>query len=77
MKTLSQQIQEGRSFSALVNEARVIEYRASIDAVQDSEGLPVTVSILVEKEHQKAFEKWLEDEEGNIFNHAEGGNVEY
>lgn len=58
-------------------EARQIEYRAQLDAVQDSEGLPVTVTILVEKEHQKAFEKWLESEEGNTFGHAEGGNVEY
>lgn len=60
-----------------IQEARQIEYRAQLDAVQDSEGLPVTVTILVEKEHQKAFEKWLESEEGNTFGHAEGGNVEY
>lgn len=60
-----------------IKEAREIEYRVQIDGVQDSEGLPVTVSILVEKEYQKSFEKWLESEEGNTFGHAEGGNVEY
>lgn len=76
MKSIAQQIREN-ALATAINEARMIEYRAQLGDVQDSEGLPITVSILVEKEHQKAFEKWLEDEEGNIFNHAEGGNVEY
>lgn len=76
MKTIAQNIREA-ALSEAINEARMIEYRVQVDAVQDSDGLPVTVSILVEKEHQKAFEKWLEDEEGNTFGHAEGGNVEY
>lgn len=76
MKSIAQQIRES-ALATAINEAKLIEYRVQIDAVQDSEGLPVTVSILVEKEHQKAFEKWLEAEEGNTFGHAEGDNVEY
>ena len=76
MKSIAQQIHE-QALATAINEAKMIEYRAQVNAVQDSEGLPVTVSILVEKEHQKAFEKWLESEEGNTFGHAEGGNVEY
>lgn len=76
MKSIAQQIRES-TLATAINEAKLIEYRVQIDAVQDSDTLPVTVSILVEKEHQKAFEKWLEAEEGNTFGHAEGGNVEY
>lgn len=76
MKTIAQQIHE-QALATAIHEAKMIEYRAQIDAVQDSDGLPVTVSILVEKEYQKEFEKWLNSEEGNTFGHAEGGNVEY
>lgn len=60
-----------------INEARQIEYRVALNDVQDEEGLPISVDIIVDKEYQKQFEKWLEDEEGNIFSHAEGGRVEY
>ena len=70
MKTLSNYIQN-------VNEARQIDYRVSLMDVQDEEGLPISVDILVDKEYQKQFENWLENEEGNIFSHAEGGRVEY
>lgn len=62
---------------SLIEEARQIEYRVSINDVLDSEDLPVTVTILVDKEYQKSFEKWLEDQQDNEFSHAEGGNVEY
>ena len=60
-----------------INEARQINYRVALNDVQDEEGLPISVDIIVDKEYQKQFEKWLEDEEGNIFSHAEGGRVEY
>jgi len=72
MKDLKEAMNE-----ALVNEARQIEYRVMVNAVEDSDGLPVTVTILVDKECQKSFEKWLEDQQDNEFGHAEGGNVEY
>ena len=60
-----------------VNEARQIEYRVALNDVMDEDDLPASVSILVDKADQKNFEKWLEKEEGNIFAHAGGGNVEY
>ena len=72
MKSLEQQISE-----SIINEARQVEYRVAFLDPKDSEGLVFGVSILVDKEHQKAFEKYLEEEEGNTFAHAEGGNVEY
>ena len=70
METLSKYIQN-------VNEARQIDYRVALMDVQDEEGLPISVDILVDKEYQKQFEKWLEDEQDNIFSHAEGRRVEY
>ena len=73
MKTLSKYINEN-----IVNEAREISYRVQLTDVLDEEDeLPITVTISVEKEYQKVFEKWLNDEEGNIFSYAEGGRVEY
>lgn len=60
-----------------IREARGIEYHVAINDVTDSEGIPVTVSIIVDREYQKVFEKWLEAEEGNTFANAEGGNIEY
>lgn len=72
MKTLSQYISEDT-----INEARQISYRVALIDVEDEEGMPVSVEILVDKEYQKNFEKWLEDEQDNIFSHAGGGRVEY
>lgn len=72
MKSLKSQVSE-----SIVNEARQVEYYVTPLDVQDSEGIPVTVKIVVDKEYQKQFEAWLNKEEGNIFSHAEGGNVEY
>lgn len=72
MKSLVNFINESQ-----VNEARAIEYRVMLADVVDEDGMGISVSVLVDKENVKEFEKWLEKEEGNIFMHAEGGNVEY
>lgn len=66
-----------KSLSKYLTEARQIEYQVALNEVHDSEDLPITISILVEKDDQKNFEKWLEDQQDNLFSHAEGGNVEY
>lgn len=60
-----------------VNESREIEYRVAFLDTKDSEGLPFTVRILVERENQRVFENWLENERDNSIIHAEGGTVEY
>lgn len=60
-----------------INEAREIEYRVAFIDTKDSEGLPFTVKIFVEKENQRAFENWLENERDNSIMHATGGSVEY
>lgn len=60
-----------------INEARQIEYRVAVSSVSDDEGIPATITMLVDKEYQKEFEKWLQDMQDNEFSHAEGGNIEY
>ena len=62
---------------AMVNEARQVEYRVALIGCVDRESLPISVTILVDKDDQKWFESYLEEEQDNIFAHAEGGNVEY
>lgn len=62
---------------AMVNEARQVEYRVALIGCNDREDLPISVTILVDKDDQKWFESYLEEEQDNIFAHAEGGNVEY
>lgn len=66
-----------KSLQESLNEARLIQYQVALIDVVDLDGIPVSATITVEKEHQKAFENWLEKEEGNIFSHAEGGNITY
>ena len=70
MKTLVESIHS-------VNEAREVQYRVAFLDFLDEEGLPPTVTISVPREHVRMFEKFLEDQEGNTFMHAEGGSIEY
>ena len=70
MKTLVESIHS-------VNEASEVKYRVAFLDFLDEEGLPPTVTILVPREYTRKFDKFLEDQEGNTFMHAEGGSVEY
>lgn len=72
MKTLTNKIQE-----SIVNEAQQIEYQVSFLTTKDEDGIPYTVRILVDKKYQRNFENFLDNEQDNIFYHAEGGTVEY
>jgi hypothetical protein len=60
-----------------INESREIDYRVLMVDVKDEEGLPITITLSVDAKYQKQFEDWLNDSEGNLFMHADGGNVEY
>ena len=62
---------------SLLNEAKREEYVVSLSDCTDEDGMPITVSIMVDKADVKAFERFLKDEEDNIFLHAEGGSIEY
>lgn len=72
MENLKNLIQE-----SLVNEAQQIEYHVSFLTTKDEDGLPYTVKIFVDKKYQRDFENFLDNEQDNIFYHADGGNVEY
>lgn len=67
MKNITESIND-----SVMNEAlREIPYRVHfLD-------LDISANISVRSADQKTFEKWLEDEEDNTFDHATGGNVEY
>lgn len=54
-----------------INEAREIEYRVQFVGFQEP------VSIMVPKEFAREFDNFLDNEEGNIFAHAEGSSIEY
>lgn len=66
-----------KNLKDMVTEARQVEYYVALIGCTDRENLPITVTILVDKDDQKWFESYLEEERDNIFAHAEGGNVEY
>ena len=59
-----------------LNEAKEVMYRVAFLQPKDEEELPFAVTILVDPKNAKAFEKFLTDEQDNIFAHAEGGNLE-
>ena len=65
------------SLKGAVNEARQIEYRVSLVGVQGVDGMPASVSILVNKADQRSVEDWLESQQDELFAHANGGNIEY
>lgn len=65
------------SLKGAVNEARQIEYRVSLIGVQGADGMPASVSILVNKADQRSIEDWLESQQDELFAHANGGNIEY
>lgn len=64
-------------FIAESNSNDAVNYTVAFAGCKDSDDIPVNATISISKEHAKAFEKFLKDEEGNIFSHAEGGDVEY
>lgn len=66
-----------KKLTDFLTEARQIDYRVALIDVTGSDGTSVSVDIYVDKADQKNFEKWLEDQQDNLFAHAEGGNVEY
>lgn len=72
MKPIKETIEE-----AIVSEASQLEFRVAFNDFKDAEGLPVGVSILVDRENAGDFRKFLEKEEGGIFAHADGRGVQY
>lgn len=61
----------------LFKEGAQQQYRVAFLDAKDSEGTPITVTVLVDKADVKEFEKFLLDKQDDIFYAAEGGNVCY
>jgi hypothetical protein len=72
MKPIKETIEE-----AIVSEASQVQFRVAFNDFKDAEGLPIGVSILVDRENAEEFKKFLEKEEGNLFAHADGRGVQY
>lgn len=66
-----------KNLTDMITEASDISYRVSLADVLDKKGLPMDVTITIERSQQTNFEEWLEEQEGNLFLHAAGGTVEY
>ena len=68
---------QGCAESEKVSDSRTVEYRVMLNDCKNSEGLPISVSILVDSDDVEVFEDYLRREEGNSYGHASGGSVEY
>lgn len=66
-----------KTIGEFINESMPQWFEVAFNGFVDKEGLPVGVTILVDREYAKAFDKFLEKEEGGIFAHADGGETEY
>ena len=66
-----------KQISNYINEAMKAEYLVAFNDFTDNVDIPITCTVSVPKSVSKDFEKFLLKEEGNIFAHADGGDVEY
>ena len=66
-----------KSINEIIKEGRQNKYTVSLIDCKDNENLPISVNIYIDKANVKEFEKYIEDEQDNIFAHAQGGNIEY
>lgn len=66
-----------KSINEIIKEGRQNKYTVSLIDCKDNENLPISADIYIDKANVKEFEKYLEDEQDNIFAHAQGGNIEY
>ena len=66
-----------KTLKTTIKEASQMRFNVAFNDLLDKEGLPIGVTILVDRENVKEFTDFLKKEEGNIFAHAEGNGVEY
>lgn len=58
-----------------INEAyKEAEFRVAFSGTEDEEGIPFTVTVLVESKYKEAFKKYLEKEKDNSVYMAEDWN---
>lgn len=63
--------------NAIVNESSQVPFNVAFNDFTDKEYLPISVTIMVDRENAEDFKKFLEKEEGGIFAHADGRGVQY
>ena len=63
--------------NAIVNEASQVPFNVAFNDFTDKKYLPISVTIMVDRENAEEFKKFLEKEEGGIFAHADGRGVQY
>lgn len=68
MKSITDTIKEATD----IKESRQVRFSVAFNDFCDAEHLPYGVDILVDAEIAKEFDKFLADQEGNIFAHACG-----
>ena len=68
MKDIKQSIEESMS----LNEARQESYQVQFIGPVDIDNMPFSVTVTVDRENARAFQKWMEDEQYNIVAHASG-----
>lgn len=66
-----------RKLNDFINEARDTKYTVQFIGVEGKDGMPFSVEIIVPLKHREKFEEFLENEQDNIFAHAEGAFIEY
>ena len=57
-----------------VNEAREVAFRVAFNDAKDKEGLPISATILVDRNNKNEFRTFLSKEIHNIFSAAEDEN---
>lgn len=65
-----------KKINQFISEGRQLRYNVAFNDCLDKDELPVSATILIDYENKKEFEKFIKDQEGNIFAHAEGGDLE-
>lgn len=65
MKTLQEHLNN-------INEARQESYQVQFIGPVDIDGMPFSVTVTVDRENARAFQRWMEDEQDNIVANASG-----
>lgn len=65
MKTLQEHLNN-------INEARQESYQVQFIGPVDIDGMPFSVTVTVDRENARAFQRWMEDEQDNIVAQASG-----
>lgn len=64
-----------KDLASKINEAyKEVEFQVAFSGTEDEEGVPFTVTVLVDSKYKEAFKKYLEKEKDNSVYMAEDWN---